>query len=103
MKYDEIIALRRRLHSAPELGFSLEETVGIVEEVLAGLGLARAIEVARVLRRQAELAGMKVVPLSAGQLLQKGDLLSPGDGEALNDPDRRRIEIRVRRSTQEAE
>lgn len=69
----------------------------------AGLGLARAIEVARVLRRQAELAGMKVVPLSGGQLMQKGDLLSPGDGEALNDPDRRRIEIRVRRSTQEAE
>lgn len=67
----------------------------------AGLGLARAIEVARVLRRQPELAGMKVVPLSAGQLLRKGDLLSPGGGEALNDPDRRRIEIRVRRSTQE--
>lgn len=68
----------------------------------AGLGLARAIEVARVLRDQSELAGMKVVPLSAGQLLRKGDLLSPGGGEALNDPDRRRIEIRVRRSTGEA-
>lgn len=43
MKNNEIIALRRRLHSAPELGFSLEETVGIVGEVLAGLGLARSI------------------------------------------------------------
>lgn len=68
----------------------------------AGLGLARAIEVARVLRGQPELAGMKVVPLSAGQLMRKGDVLSPGGGEALNDPDRRRIEIRVRRSTPEA-
>ncbi|WP_421761508.1 hypothetical protein [Devosia sp.] len=67
----------------------------------AGLGLARAIEVARVLRNQPELKGMKVVPLSAGQLLRKGDLLSPGGGAALNDPDRRRIEIRVRRSTPE--
>ena len=68
----------------------------------AGLGLARAIEVARVLRQQPELAGVRVVPLSAGQLMRKGDLLSPGGGEALNDPDRRRIEIRVRRSTPEA-
>lgn len=68
----------------------------------AGLGLARAIEVARVLREQPELSGMRVVPLSAGQLMRKGDLLSPGGGEALNDPDRRRIEIRVRRSTPEA-
>lgn len=68
----------------------------------AGLGLARAIEVARVLRSQPELAGAKVVPLSAGQLMRKGDLLSPGGDEGLDDPDRRRIEIRVRRSTQEA-
>ncbi|CAN7181817.1 hypothetical protein LJR016_000313 [Devosia sp. LjRoot16] len=68
----------------------------------AGLGLARAIEVARVLREQPELVSMRVVPLSAGQLMRKGDLLSPGGGEALNDPDRRRIEIRVRRSTPEA-
>lgn len=67
----------------------------------AGLGLARAIEVARVLRSQPALKGMKVVPMSAGQLLRKGDLLSPGGGAALNDPDRRRIEIRVRRSTPE--
>lgn len=64
----------------------------------AGLGLARAIEVARVLRAQPDLSGVKIVPLSAGQLLRKGDLLSPG-GEAVNDPERRRIEIRVRRST----
>ncbi|WP_055047831.1 OmpA family protein [Devosia sp. A16] len=68
----------------------------------AGLGLARAIEVARVLRQQPELAGVRMVPLSAGQLIRKGDLLSPGSGQALNDPDRRRIEIRVRRSTPEA-
>ena len=64
----------------------------------AGLGLARAIEVARVLRAQPGLSGMTIVPLSAGQLLRKGDLLSPGGG-TINDPERRRIEIRVRRST----
>jgi outer membrane protein OmpA-like peptidoglycan-associated protein len=67
----------------------------------AGLGLARAIAVARVLRNQPDLLGKKVVPLSAGQLLRKGDFLSTGVGDAADDPDRRRIEIRVRRSTPE--
>ncbi len=40
MEYDEITALRRRLHSVPELGFDLEETAGIVREYLIGLGLS---------------------------------------------------------------
>ncbi|NLK19375.1 MAG: amidohydrolase [Synergistaceae bacterium] len=37
---DEIIALRRRLHAIPGLGFDLDETVKIVEEYLGGLGIA---------------------------------------------------------------
>jgi outer membrane protein OmpA-like peptidoglycan-associated protein len=86
--------------------FALPSVNGETNEELtpvdnAGLGLARAIEVARVLRVQPELVGMKIVPLSAGQLLRKGDVLSPGGGESLDDADRRRIEIRVRRSTPE--
>lgn len=78
-----------------------QTTEALVPVDNAGLGLARAIEVARVLRAQPSLSGMKIVPLSAGQLMRKGDLLSPGGGAALDDPDRRRIEIRVRRSTPE--
>jgi len=88
--------------------FAILAVNGETDQVLipvdnAGLGLARALEVARVLREQPELKGVKVVPLSAGQLMRKGDLLSPGGGATLNDRDRRRIEIRVRRSTQEVQ
>ena len=59
---------------------------GATDEVLipvdnAGLGLARAIEVARVLRLQPELAGVKIVPLSAGSDDAEGrNLLSDGVG-----------------------
>lgn len=62
----------------------------------AGLGLARAIAVAKVLRADPKLAGATVLPLSGAQLIMPGDTLSdgkhPGDVEA-----RRRIEIRIRR------
>jgi flagellar motor protein MotB len=70
----------------------------------AGLGLARAIAVARVLEATGRFDGIKLVPLSAAQLLLPGDALSPGATGRLeqNDQRRRRIEIRVRRSTTEA-
>jgi len=70
----------------------------------AGLGLARAIAVAGVLKATGRFDGVKLVPLSAAQLLLPGDRLSAGGGDALqqNDQRRRRIEIRVRRSTGEA-
>jgi hypothetical protein len=65
----------------------------------AGLGLARAIEVARILRQQPALSGMKIVPMSAGQLMMQNDELSSGGAVDANDRDRRRIDIRVRRTT----
>lgn len=68
----------------------------------AGLGLARAIAVARILQATGSFEGIKLVPLSAAQLLLPGDALSPGAPDKLeqNDQRRRRIEIRVRRSTE---
>lgn len=64
----------------------------------AGLGLARAIAVADVLRASGHFAGSKIVPLSAAQLMLPGDRLSDGSAPG-NDRTRRRIEIRVRRTT----
>lgn len=61
----------------------------------AGLGLARAISVANVLRGKADLSGMTVLPLSAAQLILPGDTLTTG--QAGNVESRRRIEIRIRR------
>jgi outer membrane protein OmpA-like peptidoglycan-associated protein len=65
----------------------------------AGLGLARAIAVANALKAAGLPSNVRVIPLSAAQLLLPGDQLS--DGSDSNDsPQRRRIEIRVRRSTE---
>jgi flagellar motor protein MotB len=63
----------------------------------AGLGMARAVSVAKVLRSDARLHGVTVLPLSAAQLILPGDTLTRGSepGQAT---ERRRIEIRVRRS-----
>ncbi len=68
----------------------------------AGLGMARAIAVASVLRSSGDFPKVKIVPLSAGQLLLPGDILSDG-GNALDDRGRRRIDIRVRRTRTEEE
>lgn len=61
-----------------------------------GLGMARAVSVARVLKADPRLQNVVVLPLSGGQLILPGDQLStgknPGDVKS-----RRRIEIRVRR------
>ncbi|MBB4277772.1 hypothetical protein [Rhizobium mongolense] len=61
----------------------------------AGLGLARAISVANVLRANTALPGITVLPLSAAQLILPGDILT--GGQAGNVETRRRIEIRIRR------
>jgi flagellar motor protein MotB len=62
----------------------------------AGLGLARAIAVANVLRADPRLAGASVLPFSGAQLVMPGDTLT--DGKHAGDVEtRRRIEIRVRR------
>lgn len=64
----------------------------------AGLGLARAIAVANALKAAGLPANIKVIPLSAAQLVLPGDQVSDGSNSE-DSPQRRRIEIRVRRST----
>jgi outer membrane protein OmpA-like peptidoglycan-associated protein len=63
----------------------------------AGLGLARAVSVVSVLRKSALLTGYKLIPLSGAQLVNTDETLAilgtPGDI-----PQRRRIEIRLRKS-----
>jgi outer membrane protein OmpA-like peptidoglycan-associated protein len=61
----------------------------------AGLGLARAVAVARALRSDGVGDGFVIVPLSAGPFLKPDDKVTGGGGGA--DESRRRIEIRLRR------
>ena len=66
----------------------------------AGLGLARAVAVVSVLRQSPLLAGYKLIPLSGAQLVNTDETLaisgSPDDIQQ-----RRRIEIRLRKSAPE--
>lgn len=63
----------------------------------AGLGLARAVSVTRILTEDKRLGGLRILPLSGAQLIGTDDTLSASDTpEAVKK--RRRIEIRVRRS-----
>jgi len=63
----------------------------------AGLGLARAVSVVSVLRQSPLLAPYKLIPLSGAQLVNTDETLAldgmPGDIQ-----ERRRIEIRLRKS-----
>jgi flagellar motor protein MotB len=63
----------------------------------AGLGLARAVSVVSVLRQSPLLASYKLIPLSGAQLVNTDETLAldglPGDIQ-----ERRRIEIRLRKS-----
>jgi flagellar motor protein MotB len=64
----------------------------------AGLGLARAVSVLTVLLQSKELSAYKLLPLSGAQLVNVDETLAtagmPGDIQ-----ERRRIEIRLRKST----
>jgi flagellar motor protein MotB len=64
----------------------------------AGLGLARAVSVVSVLRQSKKLESYKIIPLSGAQLVKNDETLAltenPGDVR-----ERRRIEIRLRKST----
>jgi len=65
----------------------------------AGLGLARAVSVVSVLSRSPLLAGYKLIPLSGAQLVNTDETLAI-DGIFSGDiRERRRIEIRLRKST----
>ncbi|MBP1874039.1 flagellar motor protein MotB [Ensifer adhaerens] len=60
----------------------------------AGLGLARAIAVANVLKADGKLKNATILPMSAAQLVLPGDILTTG--QAGDVKSRRRIEIRIR-------
>jgi outer membrane protein OmpA-like peptidoglycan-associated protein len=63
----------------------------------AGLGMSRAVSVAGLLRADPRFADVTILPLSGGQLILPGDVVT--DGSSVGDArERRRIEIRVRRS-----
>jgi len=66
----------------------------------AGLGMARAIAVANVLRSDPKLKGATILPMSGAQLILPGDHLTIGQGGDVES--RRRIEIRIRRRTDAA-
>lgn len=64
----------------------------------AGLGLARAVAVVRALIRDGRLpqSQLRILPLSGGQLIATDEHITTGGGGDV--PNRRRIEIRLRRS-----
>jgi flagellar motor protein MotB len=64
----------------------------------AGLGLARAVSVVSVLRQSPLLAGYKLIPLSGAQLVNTDETLAILGGIPADIPQRRRIEIRLRKS-----
>jgi hypothetical protein len=63
----------------------------------AGLGLARAVSVVSVLRHDPRLANYKLIPLSGAQLVNTDETLAT-QGAHGDIPQRRRIEIRLRKS-----
>ena len=66
----------------------------------AGLAMARAVAVVRILRADPRLAGVTILPLSGAQLIVPVD--RPADGRSsTSDQSRRRIEMRLRRSTEQ--
>ena len=77
------------------------EPTGLIPVDNAGLGLARAIAVAAILRSSGLLDEARFIPLSAAQLVLPGDLPSQGIDPS-DDQGRRRIEIRIRRSNDAA-
>jgi hypothetical protein len=64
----------------------------------AGLGLARAVSVVRVLRKSKLLESYKVIPLSGAQLVNTDETLDL-EGTPGGIRERRRIEIRLRTSS----
>jgi outer membrane protein OmpA-like peptidoglycan-associated protein len=64
----------------------------------AGLGLARAVSVLSVLRQSPLLQDYKLIPLSGAQLVNTDETLAIS-GNSGDIPERRRIEIRLRKSS----
>lgn len=68
----------------------------------AGLGLARAVSVVSVLRRVPTLGSYKIIPLSGAQLVNTDETLAL-NSQPLDIKQRRRIEIRLRKSAPQQE
>lgn len=67
----------------------------------AGLAMARAVAVVHVLRSDSRLANVSILPLSGAQMIVPVDQMADGTSPR-DDRSRRRIEIRLRKSTGEA-
>jgi len=67
----------------------------------AGLAMARAVAVVRILRADPRLSRAAILPLSSAQMAVPVDRMAEGTATA-SDQRRRRIEIRLRRTTAEA-
>jgi flagellar motor protein MotB len=68
----------------------------------AGLAIARAVAVVQLLRADPRLNNVAILPLSAAQMIVPVDKVANGTAAA-SDQNRRRIEIRLRRSTNQAD
>lgn len=66
----------------------------------AGLAIARAVAVVKVLRADERLQGVTILPLSGAQMIVPVDRVADGTANK-SDQLRRRIEIRLRRSTEQ--
>ncbi|HEX8553283.1 MAG TPA: hypothetical protein VF695_01125 [Sphingomonas sp.] len=67
----------------------------------AGLAMARAVAVVQQLRADSRLRGAAILPLSGAQMIVPVDRVANGSARG-GDQRRRRIEIRLRKSTQQA-
>lgn len=66
----------------------------------AGLAIARAVAVVKILRADPRLQGVAILPLSGAQMIVPIDRVADGTANT-SDQLRRRIEIRMRRSTEQ--
>lgn len=66
----------------------------------AGLAMARAVAVVRILRADERLGAVTILPLSGAQLIVPVDQAADGRANG-GDQSRRRIEVRLRRSTKQ--
>jgi flagellar motor protein MotB len=88
-----------RLISASSCRFPI---AGLRSSDNAGLAMARAVAVAQMLRADPRLKGITVLPLSGAQMIVPVDTAADGTQRS-SDQRRRRIEIRLRRSTSQLE
>lgn len=73
---------------------------GLTSNDNAGLAIARAVAVVRILRADPRLADVTILPLSGAQMIVPPDRVADGTARG-DDQRRRRIEIRLRRSSQQ--